>query len=232
MKTFTDPEFGEITVSYKASARMMRISVGTDGRLKASAPNYTPLFAVKAMVAAQRDQIRSLYTAQNTPQSYQHGDIIGKSHHLVIVPIGTSKKADSRIQGQNIIIHVPTNTPVSSPHVQRVIRDAAIQALRIEAKAYLPRRLKELAKNNGYTYERVRFSHAGTRWGSCSSTGTISLNIALMKLPNELIDYVLSHELAHTRHMNHSAAFWREVSTTDPHYKLHRRQMKAYSPTV
>jgi predicted metal-dependent hydrolase len=92
--------------------------------------------------------------------------------------------------------------------------------------------LKDMAQRYGFSYQRLRFSHSGGRWGSCSSTGTISLNIALMKLSDDLIYYVLAHELSHTRQMNHSAAFWREVSQIDPRYKLHRQQLKRQSPIV
>lgn len=231
-KTYQDPEFGEITVAYRTGARMIRISVGTDGRLKASAPKYTPLIAIKTMVATQRGQIRALFSKHISPAAYTHGDQIGKSHHLAIIPSATTAEPAIRIQGQNILVRLPTSLSATSPSVQRLIRDTVIKALRVEAKAYLPRRLKYLAANNGYHYERVRFSHAGTRWGSCSSTGTISLNIALMKLPNELIDYVLAHELSHTKHMNHGVAFWAELNKMDPHYKLHKRQIARHTPTI
>lgn len=231
-KSYIDPEFGEINVSFRAGTRMIRVSVGTDGRLKASAPKYTPLIAIKTMVMTQRDQIRTLFSKHITPAAYTHGQQIGKSHHLAIVPTGLINKPAARIQGQNIIVRLPKNESANSATVQRIIRDTVIKALRVEAKAHLPRRIKQIAQANGYTYERIRFSHAGTRWGSCSTTGTISLNIALMKLPDDLIDYVLAHELSHTKHMNHSAAFWVEVSKMDPHYKLHKRQMQQHTPTI
>lgn len=130
------------------------------------------------------------------------------------------------------MLRLPPGEQLHSQHVQRLVRDKVIEALRAEAKAYLPRRLKELANRGGYTYERVRFSHAGTRWGSRSTTGTISLNIALMKLPDPLIDYVICHELAHTRHMNHSTVFWAEVATLDPLYKAHRKLIKMEHPII
>lgn len=230
-KSYTDPEFGEIVVSFRAGMRMIRISVGTDGRLKASAPKYTPMIAIKTMVATQREQIRALFSTHISPAAYKHGQQIGKSHHLVIIPANI-KSAAVRTQGQNIIVRMPNGQNPDSPDIQRLIRDSVIKALRVEAKAHLPRRLKQIAAYNNHTYERVRFSHAGTRWGSCSSTGTISLNIALMKLPDELIDYVLAHELAHTKHMNHSVAFWAELGKMDPHYRLHKRQMKQHTPTI
>lgn len=121
--------------------------------------------------------------------------------------------------------------PLSNPKTQRA-RDAKKKILSKKAKEYLPYRLEYFAKLYGYNYERCRLSHAATRWGSCSSTGTISLNIGLMQVPEILRDYVILHELAHLNHMDHSEAFWREVSTHDPRYREHRRKLKAFSPGV
>lgn len=121
--------------------------------------------------------------------------------------------------------------PLKDPALQRA-RDAKKKLLTKKAKEYLPYRLEYFAKLYGYNYGRVRFSHANTRWGSCSSNGTISLNIGLMQVPEALQDYVLLHELAHLNHMDHSAEFWREVEEHDPQYKRHRKILKNYSPGV
>ncbi len=121
--------------------------------------------------------------------------------------------------------------PLSDPATQRA-RDAKKKILMKHAREYLPYRLEYFAKLYGYHYERCRLSHAATRWGSCSSTGTISLNIGLMQVPEILRDYVIIHELAHLIHMDHSAAFWQEVAQHDPRYKEHRKKLKMFSPGV
>lgn len=121
--------------------------------------------------------------------------------------------------------------PVKDPRTQRA-RDAKKKILMKQAREYLPYRLEFWAKKYGYHYERHRLSHANTRWGSCSSGGTISLNIGLMQVPEALRDYVILHELAHLNHMDHSAEFWAEVGAHDPQYKVHRRRLKQFSPGV
>ncbi len=121
--------------------------------------------------------------------------------------------------------------PVKDPANQRA-RDAKKKMLTKKAKGYLPYRLDFWAQKYGYTYEKLRFSHAGTRWGSCTSQRVISLNIGLMQLPEVLRDYVILHELAHLNHMDHSEAFWREVGEHDAKYLAHRKALKAYSPGV
>ena len=98
--------------------------------------------------------------------------------------------------------------------VQQVERDhAAIQqqlpSLDVAAaRQQLSARLAELAAAHGFTYRRVVFRRQNTLWGSCSVRNDISLNLKLARLEPALIDYVLLHELAHTRIKNHSRAFW------------------------
>ncbi|HRQ86828.1 MAG TPA: M48 family metallopeptidase, partial [Candidatus Saccharibacteria bacterium] len=154
---------------------------------------------------------------------------IGKSHTLYIKP-SASLRAEK--QKRHIILYLPHNINPSDTSVAQTLRPHIITALRTEAKSHLPKRLDWLAKQYGFTYEKVRFSHASGRWGSCSSQGTISLNIALMKLPFELIDYVIIHELAHTVHMNHSQDFWNLVARADPNYKKHRASLRKEMPAV
>ena len=121
--------------------------------------------------------------------------------------------------------------PIKDPGTQRA-RDYQKKLLMKEAKAYLPYRLEYYAKLYNYSYEKCRLTHANTRWGSCSSNKTISLNIGLMKVPEVLRDYVILHELAHLNHMDHSKAFWAEVGTHDKNYKAHEKKLKLFSPGV
>jgi predicted metal-dependent hydrolase len=79
------------------------------------------------------------------------------------------------------------------------------------AKKILTERLAILAERHGFSYNRVFIRRQKTRWGSCSAANNISLNIRLITLPEELLDYVLLHELAHTRIKNHRPVFWAEM---------------------
>lgn len=231
MSTIIDEEFGTITLRRSAKASHVRIRVAPDGRLRASLPLYAPLFLVKRLIKNSREQLRALLVEHHGEADFEAGMQIGKSHTLFVRPSSSSVASCKRHKLQ-IIVSLPDGKTLKDNDVARVIRDCVLEALRIEAKSYLPKRLAFLADQHGFTYERVRFSHASGRWGSCSSNGTISLNIALMKLPYELIDYVLVHELSHTVQMNHSQAFWELVESANPAYKQHRHLLKAESPSI
>lgn len=231
MPTITDEEFGIITLRRSVRASSIRIRVAPNGRLRASLPLYAPIFLVKRLVKSSRHELRTLLVQHHGESTFESGMQIGKSHTLLVRP-ATGKTASAKRHGQQIIAMIPTDQPVTSPAIQRIIRDAVIDALRLEAKSYLTKRLAFLAEKHGLSYQKIRFSHASGRWGSCSSSGTISLNIALMKLPFDLIDYVLVHELSHTVHMNHSAEFWQLVESANPQYKQRRRELKKESPSI
>ncbi|MBR5736814.1 MAG: M48 family metallopeptidase [Bacteroidales bacterium] len=81
------------------------------------------------------------------------------------------------------------------------------EALRAEAKAWLIPRLATLAEKYGFTYNKVFIKNNISNWGSCSTKGNINLNMQLMRLPEELRDYVILHELCHLRQLNHGAEF-------------------------
>jgi len=229
MPIIQDDEFGKITVRRSAKATQVRLRVAPDGTLRASMPMYAPIFLLKRLLKSSRPALRELLKQSNPKNDFKDGQQIGKSHTLIVRPAASFS---TKVKGQHILIELPAGSTLNDPQIERAVRDSVIAALRVEAKSYLPKRLAYLAAQLGFSYERVRFSHASGRWGSCSSNGTISLNIALMKLPFELIDYVLVHELAHTVQMNHSQDFWKLVGEGDPKYSLHRKLLKAEAPSI
>ena len=226
-----DKEFGEIKIRKNKLARSVKLSVGVDGSLRVSIPYYSPEFAVRRLVNGNRDEIRKMLATHNAKNSYQDGDLIGKTHTLFLRKFSGEEIKISN-EGNQILVQIPQELAFENQLVQSEIRKTVSKILRKQAKAYLPRRIDFLAEKYGFSFEKLRFSHTGTRWGSCSSSGTISLNIALMNLPHHLIDYVIIHELCHTRQMNHSSKFWQEVEKYCPDYKKYVQEIKQFSPTI
>jgi predicted metal-dependent hydrolase len=86
------------------------------------------------------------------------------------------------------------------------------------AQQELSKRLRQLAIAHDFNFDRLQIRRQRTRWGSCSSSGTISLNVCALFLRPEVLRYLMIHELCHTRHMNHSQRFWRLVAECEPHF--------------
>ncbi len=115
-------------------------------------------------------------------------------------------------------------SPSGSKEDLNVIYNAWLKHL---AKSYLPERTLGLAQKNKFTFNQLRIRNQKTRWGSCSTSGNISLNYRLMKYRKEVIDYVIAHELCHLNEMNHSKKFWKLVERIIPDYKLLKKELKS-----
>ena len=94
------------------------------------------------------------------------------------------------------------------------------------ARQRITRRVEYFAPLVGVTYNRIFIKEQKTRWGSCSSLGNLNFNWKLILLDEELLDYVVVHELAHRKQMNHSPTFWVEVERVLPDYRERRRRLK------
>ena len=134
-----------------------------------------------------------------------------------------------RYSGTHAILLYPQDTQFDSQDMQEWLRRVRITALRGIAQRELPGRLKALAAQHGFVYTGVTLRDSHTRWGSCSSRKSISLSIYLQLLPQELVDYVLLHELCHTVEMNHSERFWSLMDrVTCGKAKLLREKLKEH----
>lgn len=228
-KQYQDEEFGTIAIKRIAKAKYVRVRVGEGGVLHATMPRLAPVLLLRNLINSSRESLRQAVaeTQDRAKRIYAEGDTVGTSHKIVIEE---SDSRRARRKDQMIVWYMPDRTQYQEAINQDVIRKAVRKALDEQANAYLPRRLQYLADLGGFHFSKIRYSNAKGRWGSCSNQGVISLNVALMNLPKELIDYVLIHELAHTKQMNHSVEFWQIVETYCPEYKTSRKELKTYSP--
>ena len=143
---------------------------------------------------------------------------------------GTLRSAHVRQSPGHAVVILPRGFRFDSAAAQEWTNKVLAGVLREHARALLPKRLKELAAAYGYEYNRCAIKDVLTRWGSCSGLKNINLSLWLLLAPTELIDYVLKHELAHLREMNHSPRFWQELDrTTDGKGRELRRRMREFS---
>ena len=116
--------------------------------------------------------------------------------------------------------------PVPTRH--GCVRDAVVRHLRAVAARELPRRVGELARQHGLQVGRVVVRDQRSRWGSCSPSGTISLNWRLVQMPAEVSDYVVLHELMHLRVANHSRRFWKLLANACPWHPAARAWLRRH----
>lgn len=114
-----------------------------------------------------------------------------------------------------------------SPAEQKRL-DAMIQRYKKAARIQFENRVAYYHTMTGGNYTSITVRDQKTRWGSCSSRGTLSFNYRLIFAPPRILDYVVVHELCHLTHMNHSKDFWNMVACVMPEYKVHRRWLKEH----
>jgi predicted metal-dependent hydrolase len=158
------------------------------------------------------------------------GQLIGKSHRLEFVGSPSARRASVRLSGQTVRVTYPLKDHLGDQQVQQAAQRGSIKALQQQAEALLPDRLATLAKQHGFTYSGVSIKHLRSKWGSCDHRAHITLNVFLMTLPWELIDYVLVHELVHTKVLRHGEPFWREMAQHLPHVEHLRKQLRTHQP--
>ena len=107
-----------------------------------------------------------------------------------------------------------------------------VKFLVTRAKRIIPQRVRYYADIMGVTYGRITIRMQKSRWGSCSGKGNLNFNCFLMRTPDEIIDYVVVHELCHLKEMNHSPLFWAEVEKILPDYKERRKWLKDHESEI
>ena len=146
-----------------------------------------------------------------------------KFESLILVE---SDKLLIEVKNNIVYFYYPAEVDFYDDKIQKLLKEAYFKAIKIEAKNYLPSRLEFLAKKYGFNYKAVALRNQKTRFGSCSYQNNINLNINLMNYNFDCIDYVLIHELVHTKIKNHSKIFWEEVEKYCPNYKQLRKTLK------
>lgn len=224
----------DVVVSYRferSRRKSIGFMVGADG-LVVRAPNWVTLREVDAAVqekgpwiVAKLQQFKERQTEQfQKAIEWRHGaevPFLGRTVQLCVLERGVG-----RVHGQDIAPDqiLPVTVPPGASVAQ--VRDAAQVWLKRQAKALFEQRLQHFAPLLGVRWLKLSLSSASTRWGSARNDGHIRLNWRLIHLPISQIDYVVVHELAHLREMNHSPRFWETVGEVMPDYAQRRKALR------
>ncbi len=228
-KRFTLTDGTPVTVYKRKASRNVRLTVTPDGEAKVSIPRWTA-YAVGLRFAHSRlDWIKA---QQKPPVRLVDGQRIGKAHRLRFVPRPGAGKIATRVSQTEVIVTYPPGKDSTAATVQAAAKQAAIRALRSEAAKLLPLRLADLAGQHGFTYNQVTIKHMKSRWGSCDHQRNIVLNLYLVQLPWEQIDYVLLHELTHTEVLRHGPDFWQAMERVLPDVKRLRKAVRDAQPLI
>jgi predicted metal-dependent hydrolase len=227
-KEFVLDEHTSVKVYKRKKSRSLRLSVAHNGSIRVSIPTWTPY---SAGVQFARSKLSWIESQRRPPQLLIPGQLIGKAHRIRF-EASDVPKVSSRVYSGDIIIRYPVDCSSEDVIVQKVAGSASLRALKLQADSLLPRRLDALAEKYDFAFGNVKTKRLTSRWGSCDQHGNITLNIYLMQLPWEYIDYVLLHELTHTKIMQHGPVFWEALGEMVPNLADVRKTMRRLQPVL
>jgi len=214
--------------------RRQRRTVGlkiTQEGLVVHAPKRIAQTILESLIAQKADWILKKLEArsanQQPPMQWQHGDQL----LLLGNPITLVTKQDTRSRA---VEYMPGFLQLAMPNHDEpsAVERKVLQWYKKQALTDFSRRLALFATKLGVPTPELLLSNARSRWGSCNSRKEIRLNWRLLQAPPHIINYVVCHELAHLKEMNHSAKFWAVVASIFPDYKTAEKELKAWSPKL
>lgn len=226
-RIITDKDFGQIIIRTHRLARNITMRTKDDG-LHITVPPLT--LTKKIMETVENYRARLLENWNKEPVQVFNSDFqINAPCFRLKVEQGKWSRFTVSIHEEKTVILCPHDTDFTQKKTQELLKNAVIRALKRRASDYLPLVLNELSENYNLPYKRVKITCSRSRWGSCSSTRSINLSCYLMLLPPHLMDYVILHELAHTREMNHGPHFWELLNDmTEGQAKNLRKELREY----
>src|SRR5512145_2826399 len=225
-------ELIQIDQLVRSKRKSVALIVESDGRLIVRAPLHLSLAQIQSLVDSKaawvqqkRAQLKDV-RARNVspvPTRYVVGEafsFLGEQYPLAVIPGERPRLCLSK--GKFLL------TQAALPQAEQIFT----AWYREQARRICSQRAAELAQEMGLSFACIRISSARTRWGSCSSRGTLSFTWRLVLAPAEIVDYVVVHELAHLRQPNHSPHFWAIVAEFIPDYKQRRAWLKKHGASL
>ena len=220
---------GNVRIQKKRGVRRISLRLHASGEVHVSQPFYVPFSTGIIFAKSHSEWIKKQKLKQQALHLYD-GMQVGKYYTL---RTNAANKVRTRLSSNELTVYAPDASLNNLTTAElALIKKAIKRAINAEAKQLLPHRIKEISERTGLPYKGIAIKPLKSRWGSCSNKQELTFNCYLMMLPWDCVDYVIVHELAHTRHMNHSKEFWSEVERTLPTYKTIRQKLRQLQPSV
>jgi predicted metal-dependent hydrolase len=199
-------QIGAVTFLKNRRSKNIKISVKPDRSVRVSFPFYVSSAEASQFVLKNIDWITKQQQKFETVKTKIDVSQFQTKLHTVTILEGTGNK--TKINGSSIEIKL---ADLDSESSRTYLENVIVGIYRFEARKLLPPKLVALAEIHGFHFNKITIRNNKRNWGSCSSKNNISLNLQMMKLPDELIEYILLHELVHTRIKNHGPLFWHKL---------------------
>ena len=206
-------------------ARRLALRVHQDGKVEVVVPRGVPDALVRGFVERHADWVRRKLAERPHPRTVEpfpppHLDLPALQQRFRIHMAGGRGRPRLRVYGEGLL-SLGGDLGGEPLAAQRLL----LRWLLAHAHAELEPRLRELEALTDLRYQKLQLRRQRTRWGSCSSRGVISLNVCAVFQSPEVLRYLMVHELSHTRHMNHSPAYWRTVAAHCADYRRLDREL-------
>lgn len=230
-KILEDKELGPLVIRVNPRAKRLTFRAKSDA-IYVSVPSGTTSKEITDAINQLREKLRGLKEKVVRPLIDLDYRIDTEYFKLSLVS-GQRDKFLAHSELGEMRIVCPPSANFADEQLQEWLHKVIEEALRRNAKIILPMRLYQLSGEHNLSYKSVKINSSRGRWGSCSARKAINLSYFLVLLPPHLIDYVLLHELCHTREMNHGDRFWALLnSMTDGKAFELREELKRYKTEI
>lgn len=222
-----------ITYEERHSTRAKNLSITVaKGRVRVTIPVGATVEQVLRFAEAKKQWVfkhvknYNSISAQMITKEYVAGEKFPYMGQELLLRTSSQPGKFTTIQLESDVVWVLISEDIPKGQWPEVIKKSLLYTYQKQAKKVFKEKLDHYAKIMGLQYNQMRIKQQRTKWGSCSRKGNINLNWKVLMAPTEVIDYLIVHELAHLKHMNHSKEYWRFVESFMPGYKKSQKWLK------